>query len=64
MEIGLSMLSNLAVEGNKVAIFIDGKARVGMVSEKQGRKVLIRTPSGDEFWADERKLRTCCDLYE
>jgi len=54
------MLSNLAKEGNRVTVFIDGKAMIGRVLNKRdGRKVLIRTHSGEEIWTDERKLRTC-----
>lgn len=58
------MLSNLGIEGNRVMVFVNGKAKVGRVTNRSGRKVLIRTPNGDEIWADERKLRTCCDGYE
>lgn len=59
------LLSNIAKEGNRVTVFIDGKATIGVVLDKRhGRKVLIMTPSGSEIWTDERKLRTCSDRYE
>ena len=57
------MLSNLAKEGNRVTVFVNGKAQIGRVSDRRdGRKVLIKTNSGDEIWTDERKLRTCSDV--